>query len=87
MLMAFLLPLKQQPAYLVVRFEVPLGEQIQADFTIICLGLRPILAFVAMLGWSRKTFVRFYARQDTAAWCNDTEHALFLWRRTSASAV
>lgn len=76
MLTAFLLPMKQQPADPVVRFETPPGEQMQVDFTIIRQGRRPLLAFVATLGWSRATYVRFYARQDTPAWCDGIEHAL-----------
>lgn len=88
MLTAFLLPLKQQPADPVVRFETPPGEQMQVDFTIIRQGRRPLLAFVATLGWSLATYVRFYARQDTAAWCDGIEHALASFdRHTAASAV
>ena len=88
MLTAFLLPLKQQPADPVVRFETPPGEQMQVDFTIIRQGRRPLLAFVATLGWSLATYVRFYARQDTVAWCDGIEHALASFdRHTAASAV
>ncbi|USS95504.1 IS21 family transposase [Serratia symbiotica] len=76
MLTAFLLPLKQQPAEPVVRFETPPGEQMQVDFTIIRQGRCPLLAFVAPLGGCRATYVRFYARQDTAAWGDGIKHAL-----------
>ncbi|USS96481.1 IS21 family transposase [Serratia symbiotica] len=76
MLTAFLLPLKQQPAEPVVRFETPPGEQMQVDFTIIRQGRCPLLAFVAPLDGCRATYVRFYARQDTAAWGDGIKHAL-----------
>ncbi|ELL2980742.1 IS21 family transposase [Salmonella enterica] len=76
MLTAYLFPLKQQPAEPVVRFETEPGEQMQVDFTIIRQGSSPLLAIVATLGWSRATYVRFYANQDTAAWCDGIEHAL-----------
>lgn len=76
MLTAYLFPLKQQPVEPVVRFETDPGEQMQVDFTIIRQGSNPLLAIVATLGWSRATYVRFYANQDTAAWCDGIEHAL-----------
>lgn len=76
MLTAFLLNLKQQPVDPVVRFETQPGEQMQVDFTVIRQGRHPLLAFVATLGWSRATFVRFYSCQDTAAWCDGIEQAL-----------
>lgn len=76
MLTAYLLPLKQPPVEPVVRFETKPGEQMQVDFTIVRQGATPLLAFVATLGWSRATYVRFYSRQDTAAWCDGIEHAL-----------
>lgn len=76
MLTAYLFPLKQQPAEPVVRFETEPGEQMQVDFTIIRQGASPLLAIVATLGWNRGTYVRFYANQGTAAWCDGIEHAL-----------
>lgn len=75
MLTAYLFPLKQQPAEPVVQFETEPGEQMQVDFTIIRQGSSPLLAIVATLGWSRATYVRFYANQGTAAWCDGIEHA------------
>lgn len=48
----------------------------QVDFTIIRQGRCPLLAFVAPLGGCRATYVRFYARQDTAAWGDGIKHAL-----------
>lgn len=43
----------------VVRFETPPGKQMQADFTHIRRGRDPLIAFVATLGYSRMTWVRF----------------------------
>ncbi len=76
LLTAFLLPLKHRPPEPVVRFETQPGEQMQVDFTVIRQGRHPLLAFVATLGWSRATFVRFYAQQDTLSWCDGIEQAL-----------
>jgi transposase len=50
----------------VVRFETPPGEQMQADFTIIRRGARPLMALVATLGHSQASFVRFTEAEDTA---------------------
>jgi transposase len=49
----------------VVRFETPPGQQMQADFTIIRHGSRPLMALVATLGFSRASFVRFTETEDT----------------------
>jgi len=59
----------------VVRFETEPGEQMQVDFTTIRRGRDPLLAFVATLGFSRASFVRFSAREDSPAWCSGLEHA------------
>ena len=40
------------------------GEQMQADFTMIRRGRDPLLAFVATLGYSRATLVRFTTGED-----------------------
>ncbi|MCO5101339.1 MAG: IS21 family transposase [Burkholderiaceae bacterium] len=50
----------------VVRFETAPGEQMQADFTVVRRGRDPLLAFVATLGFSRATYVRFTAGEDSA---------------------
>lgn len=76
MLTAFLHPMKQPVTEEVTRFETEPGFQMQVDFTIIRLGHNPLLAFVATLGWSRATFVKFYSNQDSAAWCDGIESAL-----------
>ena len=57
-------PLKQVEAEPVVRFETPPGEQMQADFTVVRRGRDPLLAFVATLGYSRASFVRFTTGED-----------------------
>ena len=49
-----------------VRFETAPGEQMQADFTTIRRGRDPLMAFVATLGYSRATYVRFTQREDSA---------------------
>jgi transposase len=51
----------------VVRFETDPGEQMQADFVCVRRGSNPLQAFVATMGYSRASFVRFSARQDEAA--------------------
>jgi len=64
----YLAPFKSRPAEPVVRFETEPGEQMQVDFTFIRRGKSPLLAFVATLGWSRATYVRFYSNLDMASW-------------------
>jgi len=61
----FLAPLKAVSPEPVVRFETAPGEQMQADFTVIRRGGDPLLAFVATLGYSRASWVRFTAAEDT----------------------
>lgn len=65
----------QPPEDPIVRFETEPGHQMQADFTIIRRGRAPLLAFVATLGYSRASFVRFSTREDSPAWCSGLEHA------------
>ncbi|MDE2120879.1 MAG: IS21 family transposase [Betaproteobacteria bacterium] len=73
---AFVARHRPQPAEdPVVRFETEPGHQMQADFTVIRRGRDPLLAFVATLGYSRASFVRFSAREDSPAWCSGLEHA------------
>lgn len=63
----FVNPLKDVKALdPVVRFETAPGEQMQADFTVVRRGRDPLLAFVATLGYSRASFVRFTAGEDSA---------------------
>lgn len=51
-----------------VRFETPAGKQLQVDFTIIRRGEYALKAFVATLGYSRASYVRFYDNERTDAW-------------------
>jgi transposase len=64
-LKAYLAPFKATKLDPVVRFETAAGEQMQADFTTIRRGRFPLKAFVATLGFSRATFVRFTEREDS----------------------
>lgn len=67
-LKAYLAPFKRPAAEPLVRFETAPGQQMQADFTLVRRGRDRLLAFVATLGYSRATFVRFMRREDFAAW-------------------
>ena len=64
-LKTYLAPFKATKHDPVVRFETAPGEQMQADFTTIRRGRSPLKAFVATLGFSRATFVRFTQREDS----------------------
>lgn len=52
----------------IVRFETPPGKQMQIDFTTIKHGKSTLKAFVATLGYSRATFVKFYTHERAEAW-------------------
>ncbi len=58
-LKVWLAPFKKVEPEPVVRFETPPGRQMQADFTYVRRGRKPLLAFVATLGYSRASFVKF----------------------------
>ena len=75
-LKAFLVPHKRPEVEPVVRFETAPGKQMQADFTVIRRGREPLLALVAMMGYSRASFVRFTAREDAATLCECLREAL-----------
>jgi transposase len=64
-----LAPLKHGEAEPLVRFETEPGEQMQADFTHVRRGRDALLAFVATLGYSRSSFVRFTSGEDAATLC------------------
>src|SRR5690606_31661347 len=55
--------------------ETPPGKQLQVDFTTIRRGQASLKAFVATLGYSRATFVRFSAREDGPAWLEGLREA------------
>lgn len=74
-LKVFLAPYKQASADPVVRFETPPGQQMQADFTVVRGGRRPLRAFVGVLGYSRATSVRFCAGETAANWRLGLKHA------------
>lgn len=67
---------KPKPDVKIVRFETAPGQQLQVDFTTIRRGQHKLKAFVATLGYSRATFVRFsqFERQDD--WIAGIESAL-----------
>jgi transposase len=67
-LKAYVRPFKVVRADPVVRFETEPGLQMQADFTIIRRGRDRLLAFVATLGFSRATFVRFTRAEQFEDW-------------------
>ena len=52
-------PVRPQDNDPVVRFETEPGKQMQADFVVFRRGKSPLSAFVATLGYSRLSFVRF----------------------------
>jgi transposase len=74
-LKAYLAPFKRRPEEPVVRYETPPGKQMQVDFTTIRRGRDPLKAFVATLGFSRGTSVRFCAREDSEAWLTGLREA------------
>jgi transposase len=75
-LKAYLAPLKRGEPEPLVRFETEPGEQMQADFTHIRRGRDPLLAFVAILGYGRSSFVRFTLAEDAATLCACLREAL-----------
>jgi transposase len=72
----FINPLKRVDEEPVVRFETPPGVQMQADFTMVRRGRDPLLAFVATLGYSRATFVRFTTDETAETLCACVREAL-----------
>ena len=63
------------PADPVVRFETLPGQQMQVDFTTISHHKKRIKAFVATLGFSRATFVRFMDRERQEDWIEGLEES------------
>jgi transposase len=60
----------------VIRFETAAGQQLQIDFTTIRRGKNSLKAFVATLGFSRATYVRFSEYEQQADWLTGIEEAL-----------
>ena len=83
-LKAFLEPHKRTDEDLVVRFETPPGQQMQADFTHVRRGRRPLIAFVATLGYSRASFVRFTTNETAETLCACLRDALAYFGGTPA---
>lgn len=59
-----------------IRFETLPGQQLQVDFTTISRGRDKLKAFVATLGYSRASYVRFSACEKQEDWLNGIEEAL-----------
>ena len=59
----------------VVRFETPAGKQMQVDFTTISRNRVKIKAFVATLGYSRATYVRFSEHERQEDWLSGITEA------------
>lgn len=86
-LKCYLAPFKQHDADPVVRFETPPGKQLQVDFTTIRRGREPLKAFVATLGYSRATYVRFSEREDSDAWLTGLREAFVYFGGVPAEAL
>jgi transposase len=67
-LKAFVRPFKMIRPDPVVRFETLPGQQMQVDFTTIRRGRDRLLGFVATMGFSRATFVRFTKTEQFVDW-------------------
>jgi transposase len=62
-----------------IRFETEPGRQMQADFATIRRGKDRLAVFIAMLGWSRATFVEFVSdeRMETLLGCQERAFYFF----------
>lgn len=74
-LKVWLAPMKKREAEVVVRFETAPGKQMQVDFTEVRRGRHRLLAFVATMGYSRASFVKFTEKEDTEALCEGLREA------------
>lgn len=59
----------------IVRFETDPGVQLQVDFTTIRRGQNSLKAFVATLGYSRASYVRFSKTEKQEDWLDGIEAA------------
>ena len=59
----------------IIRFETAPGEQMQIDFTTIRRGKNPLKAFVAVLGYSRVAFVKFFDNERAQSWQQGLQEA------------
>lgn len=71
----YLKPFKTVTPEPIVRFETAPAHQMQIDFTTIRKGRDRIKAFVATLGFSRATYVRFYESEIEENWIDGVKKA------------
>lgn len=64
------------PLPMEIRFEVPPGQQAQADFATFKTPFGTIYAFLVVLSWSRYLWVHFYSHQDLLSALNGLHRAL-----------
>ena len=79
-LRAFMRRLRPEPpADPVVRFETPMGEQLQVDWVEFRKGSSPLHAFCATLGFSRASYVEFVSNMkvETLIGCHERAFAAF----------
>ena len=69
-------PYKRSDQDPVVRFETAPGQQMQADFKHVRRGRQALMAFVATLGYSRASYVRFTTDETAATLCSCIRDAL-----------
>ncbi len=76
-LKAWVAPFKTSEPEPLVRFETAPGKQMQADFTYVRRGRDALLAFVATMGYSRASFVKFVAAsgEDAGTLCTGLREA------------
>ncbi|WP_288107887.1 IS21 family transposase [Limnobacter sp.] len=74
-LKGYLVQFKQTQCEPVVRFETSPGQQLQVDFTTVYRYRSRLKAFVATLGYSRATYVRFTEQERQEDWLTGLEYA------------
>lgn len=68
LLRSYLVQFKQIVPEPIIRFETEPGKQMQIDFTTIRRGKDALKAFVATLGYSRASFVKFFDNERAESW-------------------